>query len=956
MRQTMSNQELPFPDAYNATPAQIPEDLDLPVSSDVSGAENVLPPHIAARFYHPANNRRKSSAASSRRNSLSSQHSHHSNCSFHGGPPSTYIAQHLRRASIMETRKARLADRAAHAEKVRYRAQVAKTAPRFSNCEERVLAAAQARERYLAQVTASCAEEVKRAKKVAEDMKEKKAAEGRRMREELEDKFAEAEKRRLEYKRSTVKKGKAMNVLIETAAERRLAQRRLDLDDEAAARLIQSTWRTSKNRRTVTRFRNLGLSIQNALDISFDELTKLLSKEEVLDGTAKMLTLCGLEPADKHQETSRGTMAVRNFLSAFLILSHPAQILSKQGQIEQDLVAQSRSLLETFELLVSRLTLANAFGGSPLFFEKLTHEYACFIETFGQWKGQDVPDMVKLMLAQFIELEGIWQKVRNVTEGGVADDYAEGIQNNKALIFAKMKRLVGKSEAGRLIKEAIRTVPRTKLKPTTFASSVEPRLATEVLASHNGAVSSSSLDDVDSSPTHNGNASPSIAQQSRPASTADSESQGIDQLLKVASSLPDNRTLIHEIAIKEEYTVDPQQQSSVYRDTFASMRNVNNAGQLSNEWVLPLVSAVRDQLLRLFISDSSSLYQSIEGTLDLDIVAANLKRGVPFDLAGFCSYIQSIVPKLCQPARDAHVKMCIEDNSGDLFDRGARMLDLISLLSLDHANFLLRMSAPDLIKEAPGYEERRFAQGLENGIITLQKTEHWWKQARARILVGAPLSDAVTFTKFYMEGLTDISIAATSLNPDDIPETLELDVARLGHIRSRVLQLVTIGSILTVAKNLLKRDTRTPWSEQASRIKTVLETEGYLSSTNSTPETVQRILEQAHSMPPATKNLLLRSIERYLTQANSKLLTDAFMNTILRRLRSHIFARLSASSIGERTRIARDAADRLTDIGLLEFVDEVAAIVKELERIADVDQQAHQRWYNIIAERTASTN
>ncbi len=331
----MSNQESSFPDAYIEGPAQIPEDPDLPMSSDVAGAENVLPPHIAARFYRPANSRRKTSAASSRRNSLSSQHSHLSNRSFHNGPQSAYIAQQLRRASIMETRKARLADRAAHAEKVRYRAQVAKTAPRFSNCEERVLAAAQARERYLAQVTASCAEEVKRAKKVAEDMKERKAAEGRRMREGLEDKFAEAEKRRLEYKRSIVKKSRAMNALVETPHERKMADRRMDLDEEAAAKIIQSTWRTSRKRIIVTDFRSFGLSTQKARDMSFDDLTTLLSNEKLLDSTAKMLTLCRLEPFDRQERPSKKTMAVRNFLSAFVILGHPRQILSREGQIEQ---------------------------------------------------------------------------------------------------------------------------------------------------------------------------------------------------------------------------------------------------------------------------------------------------------------------------------------------------------------------------------------------------------------------------------------------------------------------------------------------------------------------------------------------------------------------------------------------------------------------------------------------
>ena len=113
-------------------PLDIPEDIDVDLMmSEDDNRIHMPPPRIAARFYRPTTNRRKSSAASSRRNSISSAHSHQSHASSrHGGPQSSYIAQHLRRASIIEDRKARLADRAAHAEKVRLRAALAKAAPR----------------------------------------------------------------------------------------------------------------------------------------------------------------------------------------------------------------------------------------------------------------------------------------------------------------------------------------------------------------------------------------------------------------------------------------------------------------------------------------------------------------------------------------------------------------------------------------------------------------------------------------------------------------------------------------------------------------------------------------------------------------------------------------------------------------------------------------------------------
>jgi hypothetical protein len=131
----------------------IPEEPDMILSDDAgNGHPFEPPPRIAARFYRHSTKYRKSSAASSRRNSLSSTHSHTSNRSYRNTCQSHHIAQHLRRASILETRKARLADRAAHAEQVRLRAALAKAAPRASNIEERALAAKVARERHLAPI------------------------------------------------------------------------------------------------------------------------------------------------------------------------------------------------------------------------------------------------------------------------------------------------------------------------------------------------------------------------------------------------------------------------------------------------------------------------------------------------------------------------------------------------------------------------------------------------------------------------------------------------------------------------------------------------------------------------------------------------------------------------------------------------------------------------------------
>src|SRR5690349_20404504 len=87
----------------------IPEESEDMNFSDDNQAVLSPPARIAARFYRPSMTRRKSSATSSRRNSLTSNHSQLSNSSYRQACRNNHVAQYLRRASIIESRKNRLA-------------------------------------------------------------------------------------------------------------------------------------------------------------------------------------------------------------------------------------------------------------------------------------------------------------------------------------------------------------------------------------------------------------------------------------------------------------------------------------------------------------------------------------------------------------------------------------------------------------------------------------------------------------------------------------------------------------------------------------------------------------------------------------------------------------------------------------------------------------------------------
>lgn len=267
-------------------------------------------------------------------------------------------------------------------------------------------------------------------------------------------------------------------------------------------------------------------------------------------------------------------------------------------------------------------------------------------------------------------------------------------------------------------------------------------------------------------------------------------------------------------------------------------------------------------------------------------------------------------------------------------------------------------AAPTLIKEATGYEQRMFGQDLEEGHITLDRTRRWWRSAAINMHTEADRRDPwaqpnpinrPTAHKIYARGLVDLAISVPPLRDSELPETLELDRARISRIREDALRITTIGGILLTAKNLLKRDVRSQWKPQATRMWEVLK-DGYMKDP-STPAKISSLLESSHNMPPSTRAQLSSTVTRLLTQAESGRLSDPVTKVLFQRLKTHIFNRVSASSSGERVKAASTATEGLATTGLAEFVPQVADICEQLSKVGEVDRKAHGKWYEEIAEQ-----
>ncbi|KAH9898743.1 T-complex protein 11-domain-containing protein [Xylariomycetidae sp. FL2044] len=941
------------------------------------------PPRIAARFSRcrPTQNRRKDSAASSRRNSISSAHSRSShNLTQHGGPQSKYIAQQIRRASILEDRKARLADRAAHAEKVRLRAAAAKAAHQTnSNSEERALAAQQAREKNLAEIVATCAEEVKRAKAVAESMKEKREQELRKHKLQMEERMAEAQKRRellLNRQRrsraqsAATKKSETGSSTEEEGPESSTMSDDVIMTDDAAASKIQWWWRVALRKKTVREFAELGLNIDGVRETSFEKVVELLGQERVLAVTARILRLCGLEEGDVGSVDEMA--AVRTFLSAFLILGHPTQVLSNKdhkGEQEQDLVAKARDLLISFENKLSGLTLLNNYTTPPASRRVLSEAYATFHNAFIAWKARDSNALVEVMILQFVELDAILQTVKDRTEEAVTESYRQSIEENQLMLLVRIKKLAGAQQGKKMVFDAVKQARKARAakKP---AGDTKPRAADHALGSQDSIGDPAAGDHLVSEKlqTLTPPTTPLHKQRSTPAGDG-------PPLPTHAQLLPDNRVVVHELAINREFRLDFahfQAQRKARMDFMLNdLKNGPQAEEKEFFWLTIMFSYMKERLQHL-VKPGLPMHTFIGEIFDTEVAQRQFLAG-SFSYERFFESLGSLLPKLCAPVRDAEVKYLVENKlcEGHVSDRLEALMSFIDVMLCDYANWCLQIAAPELIKHGTSYETQKFAAELDKGTVTLAHAEASWRTARNKVHAEIARRDPEginhprsrpTPDKIYWQMLLD-EFTQPSPPPETIPEPLALDADRRARLGKQTIRIVTAGAILLQCKNILKRDVRAPWKTEVGRIFTVFESMDDKTKPLSQSTAIHGImaaLEAGRSMPTATKTHLQALVTKVLgasidAQRDNADPREPVLRLLLTRLRGHILARLQAGSASEKVKATSTAGEKLASLGLPEFVERVREVVDEIVRVGVVDRDTHGVWWESVAEKVESS-
>jgi hypothetical protein len=395
---------------------------------------------------------------------------------------------------------------------------------------------------------------------------------------------------------------------------------------------------------------------------------------------------------------------------------------------------------------------------------------------------------------------------------------------------------------------------------------------------------------------------------------------------------------------------------------FSAMRQAIASGH-SDDWVLNMATNVREKLQHL-LKEGNSMHTLIGEALDEQVVARELQSG-HFSYEKFFSFMGSILPRLCAPFRDEEAKVLVQQTlqSGNVVDRLQALMHFIDLMQLDYANFILQQGAPDLLKHGLAWETKRFSEIMEDTSNDLSKTESSWREARTKVMTEAARRDPESIglararptpEKIYAQMLVDVFTSLSS-SSSNIPETMDLDKKRIMRIRADVLRIVTAGAVLLQSKNLLKRDVRSQWKVEATRVYSVLEN---AKSDEQAAQGIQVALESSRSMPVATKNHIKDLVSRivasstaisYPSTAEPGELRDPVTRLLLTRLRGHLLGRLAANTEREKVKSASTASESLATLGLPEFVQKVGGIVEEVAKVGRLDRDAHGLWYEAVA-------
>eukprot|EP00099_Drosophila_melanogaster_P010605 NP_001284913.1 uncharacterized protein Dmel_CG16721, isoform B [Drosophila melanogaster] len=319
-----------------------------------------------------------------------------------------------------------------------------------------------------------------------------------------------------------------------------------------------------------------------------------------------------------------------------------------------------------------------------------------------------------------------------------------------------------------------------------------------------------------------------------------------------------NMELAHEIALNPDFKLQKYEPPSdslegaikkmVHKAFWDLLRVQLDRQPPSYDQAIRLLAEIKECFPQLLSPNNERALAHINEVLDDSVIRQQAERGT-LDFRAYANFVINILSRSCSPARDEAVAALRKID--DVVDTFRCILELMTLMKLDMANFMLRLARTEIAANSVQYEKEKFSKYLRefHGNVGFPATEDWLQRHRS----GS--SDDETIYNAYMQ-LIDYPA------DKEFPELLRIDKERFAGLSWRAQRLILCASLISVAQGMpiisQRRENRIKLAQQLDIIVQDIKNQDQVAST------IESCYEQIRSF-----------VNKALEQENLPALSDA---------------------------------------------------------------------------------
>lgn len=125
---------------------------------------------------------------------------------------------------------------------------------------------------------------------------------------------------------------------------------------------------------------------------------------------------------------------------------------------------------------------------------------------------------------------------------------------------------------------------------------------------------------------------------------------------------------------------------------------------------IQLLDDIKDCFPQILSENNKRMLNHINEVLDKDLIRQQAENGV-LDFQTYAKFVLDIMAKSCAPARDEAIQKLMTVT--DVVDTFRGILETMSLMRVDMANFILESTRNEILAHAVEYERVKFQNYLE---------------------------------------------------------------------------------------------------------------------------------------------------------------------------------------------------------------------------------------------------